>query len=145
MSVFQGILSGLLGGILMGAVSEAFYRFGIFKSSVFIIDGSFVTRFLKRHADGISTYLFGIPVHIITSTAFGVIYMGGTHILKLDSRSTGILWAYITVLWLSMLFAALPVAGQGFLGRKGGLFVWAEQLLLHVVYGIGLWFSLNQI
>jgi hypothetical protein len=145
MLVFQGILSGLLGGILMGAVSEAFYRFGIFKSSIFIIDASFVTRFIKRRADKINTYLFGIPVHLMTSTAFGVIYMGGTHILKLDSHSTWILWPYVTILWISMLFAALPVAGQGFLGRKGGRFAWVEQLFLHIVYGIGLWFSLNQI
>jgi len=145
MLVFQGILSGLLGGILMGAASEAFYRFGIFKSSIFIIDGSFVTRFMKRRADKINTYLFGIPIHLMTSTAFGVIYMGGTHTLKLDSHSTWILWTYVTVLWISMLFAALPVAGQGFLGRKGGRFAWVEQLVLHIVYGIGLWFSLNQI
>jgi len=141
MLVFQGILSGLFAGILMGAVSEAFYRFGIFKSSIFIIDGSFVTRFMKRRSDRTNTYLFGISVHLMTSTAFGIIYMGGTHILKLDSHSTWILWTYVTVLWISMLFTALPVAGQGFLGRKGGRFAWAEQLVLHMAYGIGLWLS----
>jgi hypothetical protein len=141
MLVSQGILSGLFGGILMGAASEAFYRFGIFNSSIFIIDGSFVTRFIKRRADKINTYFFGIPIHLMTSTAFGVIYMGGTHILKLDSHSTWMLWTYVTVLWISMLFVALPVAGQGFLGKKGGRFAWVEQLILHIVYGIGLWLS----
>ena len=142
MLVFQGILSGLLGGILMGAVSEAFYRSGTFKSSILIIDGSFVTRFMKRRADTIHTYLFGIPVHLLTSTAFGVIYMSGTHILKWNPRSVWVLCPYVAALWISMLFVALPVAGQGVLGRKGSRFAWAEQLFLHFVYGIGLWFSL---
>jgi hypothetical protein len=143
MVVLQGTLAGLVGGILMGAVSEGFYRFGIFKSSIFIIDGSFVTRFIKRRAGTIQTYLFGIPVHLLTSTAFGVIYMSGTHILKWNPRSVWILYPYVAVLWISMLLVALPVAGQGLLGRKGSRFAWAEQLVLHIVFGIGLWLSLT--
>jgi len=143
MGVLRGILAGLVGGILMGAVSEAFYRLGIFKSSILIIDGSFVTRFMKRRAGTINTYLFGIPVHLMTSTAFGVIYMSGTHFLKWNPRSVWILYPYVAVLWISMLFVALPVAGQGVLGRKGSRFAWAEQLVLHIVFGIGLWLSLT--
>jgi hypothetical protein len=141
--VLEGILAGLFGGILMAAVSEAFYRLGTFKSSILIIDGSFVTRFMKKHADAINIYLFGIPVHLLTSTAFGVTYMIGTHILKWNPRSVWILCPYVAVLWISMLFVALPVAGQGLLGRKGSQFAWAEQLLLHIVYGSGLWFFLT--
>lgn len=143
MIVLQGILAGLVGGILMAAVSEAFYRLGTFKSNILIIDGSFVTRFLKKRADTINTYLFGIPVHLLTSSTFGAIYMSGTHILKWNPRSVWILYPYVTVLWISMLFVALPVAGQGLLGRKGSRFAWAEQLFLHIVFGIGLWFSLT--
>ena len=143
MIILQGILAGLVGGILMAAVSEAFYRLGTFKSSILIIDGSFVTRFIKRRANTINTYLFGIPVHLLTSTTFGVIYMSGTHILKWNPRSVWIIYPYVAVLWISMLFVALPVAGQGLLGRKGSRFTWAEQLCLHIVYGIGLWFSLT--
>lgn len=143
MIIFQGILAGLVGGILMATVSEAFYHFGIFKSNILIIDGSFVTRFMKRRADTLNTYLFGIPVHLLTSSTFGVIYMSGTHVLKWNPRSEWILFPYVTVLWISMLFVALPVAGQGLLGRKGSRFAWAEQLFLHFVYGIGLWFSLT--
>jgi len=142
MIILEGILAGLVGGILMAAVSEAFYHLGIFKSNILIIDGSFVTRFMKRRADTINTYLFGIPVHLLTSTTFGVNYMIGTHILKLNPRSVWILCTYVSVLWISMLFVALPVAGQGLLGRKGSRFAWAEQLFLHFVYGIGLGFSL---
>ena len=80
--ILQGILAGLVGGILMAAVSEAFYRLGTFKSSILIIDGSFVTRFMKRRADTINTYLFGIPVHLLTSSTFWVVYITGTYILK---------------------------------------------------------------
>jgi hypothetical protein len=35
-----------------------------------------------------------------------------------------------------MLFMALPIAGEGFLGRKSGPFIWLEQLILHVVFAI---------
>jgi hypothetical protein len=145
MVVLQGILAGLVGGILMGVVSEVFYRLGIFKSSILVIDGSFVTRFMKRGADKMSTYLFGVPVHLLTSTTFSVIYMLGTHVLKGDPHSVRILWPYVAMLWISMLFVALPVAGQGLLGSKGSRFAWAEQLVLHLVYGVGLWFSLTLI
>ena len=145
MILFQGILPGLVGGTLMAAVSEAFYRLGAFKSNILIIDGSFVTRFMKGRSDTINAYLFGIPVHLLTSTTFGVVYMIGTHILKWNPRSVWILSSYVSVLWVSMLFVALPVAGQGVLGRKGSPLAWAEQLVLHIVFGIGLWFSLPSI
>ena len=143
MIILQGILAGLVGGIVMGAVSEALYRLGTFKSSILIIDGSFVTRFMKRAAHTERTYLFGIPVHLLTSTTFGAVYMIGTQLLKWNPRSVGILSAYVAVLWISMLFVALPVAGQGLLGSKGSRFAWAEQLVLHIVFGFGLWFPLG--
>jgi hypothetical protein len=142
MIVLQGILAGLVGGILMAAVSEVFYRSGTFKSSILIIDGSFVTRFMKKPADATNPYLFGIPVHLLTSTAFGGMYMIEAHIFKWNPLSVWILCSYVGFLWISMLFVALPVAGQGFLGRKGSRFAWAEQLLLHIVFGIGLWLSI---
>ncbi|MDY6988670.1 MAG: hypothetical protein SWQ30_11515 [Thermodesulfobacteriota bacterium] len=143
MIILQGVLAGLVGGIFMGAFSEAFYRSGVFKSSILIIDGSFVTPFLKKDADRASTYLFGIPVHLLTSTTFGVAYLVGTHVLTWDPRSLWILCPYIAFLWVSMLFVALPVAGQGVLGRKASPFAWAEQLVLHVVFGFGLWLALT--
>lgn len=141
--MFKGILAGLIGGFLMALFSEAFYRLGAFKSNILIIDGSFVTRFIKRRADTINIYLFGIPVHLLTSTTFGANYMIGTYFLNLNPQSVRILCLYLTVLWISMLFVALPVAGQGLLGRKGSRFAWAEQLFLHIVYGLGLWFALT--
>lgn len=46
------------------------------------------------------------------------------------------------MLWLSMLFVALPIAGQGLLGRKLGSLIWLEQIVLHIIFGIGLWRTL---
>ncbi|MDY6951376.1 MAG: hypothetical protein SWE60_07690 [Thermodesulfobacteriota bacterium] len=142
MIILQGVLAGLVGGLFMGAASEAFYRLGVFRSNILIIDGAFVTRFLKGGAHGASPYLFGIPVHLLTSTTFGVAYLVGAHVLTWDPRSIWILAAYVAFLWVSMLFVALPVAGQGVLGKKGGPFAWAEQLLLHIFFGLGLWLAL---
>jgi hypothetical protein len=33
-----------------------------------------------------------------------------------------------------MLFIALPVSGEGTLGRKSGPLAWIEQLILHIVF-----------
>ncbi len=41
-----------------------------------------------------------------------------------------------------MLFMALPVAGQGLLGKNLGALTWLEQIALHIVFGIGLWSAL---
>ena len=43
---------------------------------------------------------------------------------------------YVALLYLSMLFIALPVAGEGLFGRKSGPLAWFEQLILHVVFAL---------
>lgn len=138
MPVFQGMMAGLLAGIAMGIISEAAYRLRIFRSSLLVIDGSFAMRFLKGDDDRALIYLFGIPIHLLTGIVFGGVYLSGTHILKWDSQSPVLLSLYIILLWLGMLFVALPMAGQGLLGTRKGLFTWLEQLVLHIVYAIGL-------
>jgi hypothetical protein len=50
---------------------------------------------------------------------------------------------YIVMLWLAMLFTALPIASQGIAGRNIGKHVWAEQAMLHIVYGFGFWWALG--
>jgi hypothetical protein len=42
---------------------------------------------------------------------------------------------YVFILWLAMLAVALPIAGQGFMGKKIRSSVWLEQLVLHVIFG----------
>ena len=44
-----------------------------------------------------------------------------------------------------MLAIALPVAGQGFSGRRIRSAVWLEQLVLHVIFGIVFWLALSVI
>jgi len=41
-----------------------------------------------------------------------------------------------------MLLTALPIAGQGLMGQKAGRRVWFEQLLVHVLFGMGFWWAL---
>ena len=64
-------------------------------------------------------------------------------LLQLRLLSGWLIALYMVLLWLSMLFVALPVAGHGFLGRRLGTAAWIEQLLLHMVFGMGLWFTLK--
>ena len=66
-------------------------------------------------------YAAGLLVHLITSGVFGAIYVVAASLSGLNATAIGSLRAislYVALLWLSMLFVALPVAGEGWLGRN---------------------------
>jgi hypothetical protein len=142
MPLFDGVAAGLAAGILMGLISHAGFRSGIFKSSLFVIDGTFVQHILRQEREVKKAVLLGIPVHLFTSVSFGIGYVVPATILKLDLFNAQLIALYVFILWLSMLFVALPIAGQGILGRRLSSLIWLEQLVLHVVFGIGLWITL---
>jgi hypothetical protein len=141
-SLFGGALSGLAAGILMGLLSHAGFKAGIFKSSILIIDGMFAQQRAGLKYNKQQAVLFGVPVHLFTSVSFGLTYAVLVSILKVKPINGWLIALYVLMLWVSMLFAALPIAGQGFLGRRLGLVTWLEQLVLHIVYGVGLWGAL---
>jgi hypothetical protein len=143
MHLFEGTVSGIAAGILMGLISHAGFKAGIFKSSIFIIDGMFVLQKAGFKYKENKAVLFGIPVHLFTSVSFGLTYAVLIGILNLELVNRWLIALYVFMLWLSMLFVALPIAGQGFLGKKLGPFTWLEQLALHIVFGIGLWGTLH--
>jgi len=143
MSLFEGLVSGLAAGILMGLISHAGFRAGIFKSSIFIIDGMFLLQRAGLKYNDQHAVLFGVPVHLFTSVSFGLAYAVLIGILKLELVNGLLIALYVFMLWLSMLFVALPTAGQGFLGKRLGPFTWLEQLALHIVFGIVLWGTLH--
>jgi hypothetical protein len=140
--LFEGVVSGLTAGILMGLISHAGFKAGIFTSSILIIDGMFAQQRAGLKYNEQEAILFGIPVHLFTSVSFGLAYAVLISILKLELVNVLLIALYVFMLWLSMLFVALPIAGQGFLGRRLGPVTWLEQLALHIVYGIGLWGAL---
>jgi hypothetical protein len=142
MPLFEGVVSGLAAGILMGLISHAGFKAGIFKSSILIIDGMFVLQRAGFKYKGNKVILLGIPVHLFTSVSFGLTYAMLIGIMKLQLLNRLLIAIYIFMLWLSMLFVALPIAGQGFIGKRLGPFTWLEQFVLHIVFGIGLWASL---
>jgi hypothetical protein len=139
--ILAGVGAGVAATVLMGIVSEACYRAGFFKSSLLIIDGSFLLKFLGKET-GKGQYLAGIPIHLLTGAVFGATYMTGTNVFGLNPFSPGLVTLYFFLLWLSMLFIALPIAGQGIMGRKASTHTWFEQLVLHVVFGVGYYYSL---
>jgi hypothetical protein len=136
-TIIPGILAGIAAGVIMGLVSEVGYRLSLFKSSLLIVDGSFLIRSLPVGKSKALLYSAGIPVHLITSGLFGGAYAAICTLLRLEPFSAFNIAFYFFVLWLSMLFIALPVAGQGLLGRRLGDSTWVEQLVLHVVFGVG--------
>ncbi|MFZ5908304.1 MAG: hypothetical protein ACOYVJ_13050 [Nitrospirota bacterium] len=142
MFLFEGIVAGLAAGMLMGLISHAGLRTGIFRSSLFIIDGTFVQNLLRLEHNEHKAMLIGIPVHLLTSMSFGIGYVMPVSILKLDLLNGWLIALYTLLLWLSMLFVALPTAGQGVLGKKLGTVTWLEQMVIHVVFGVCLWGTL---
>jgi hypothetical protein len=142
MPLFDGVAAGLAAGILMGLISHTGFKSGIFKSSLFIIDGTFVQYILRQKREAKKAVLLGIPVHLLTSVSFGIGYVVPITIIKLDLLNAQLIALYVFMLWISMLFIALPTAGQGLLGRNLGSLTWLEQIVLHIIFGIGLWGTL---
>jgi hypothetical protein len=142
MWIIIGLVAGVLAGIGMIAVSEAGYRLGIIKSNLIIVDGSFVMRLLNKSSGVFPVYVTGMLIHVITSIAFGFVYVVLAYLLNFDTHLITAFVPYIVFLWLAMLFVALPVAGQGMIGKKLGKFAWLEQLVLHGVYGLIFWWAL---
>jgi len=142
MIVTEGAVAGILAGILMGLASEACFRTRLFKSSLILVDGEFLFRTVNVKPNNRTRYIAGSVIHLITSGVFGGIYTAAAHLLALTPLSALLVSIYFFVLWLSMLLIALPIAGQGLLGRKAGSATWLEQLILHVVFGAGYYAAL---
>ncbi len=142
MFVLEGIIAGILAGTLMGLASDIGYRTGMIRSNLVVIDGSFAAKFIKEGAQKIEIYILGIFIHLITSAIFGAAYIILARLFDFNAISILALFLYVLLLWLSMLFLALPAAGQGIMGRKIGQNVWLEQLVLHLLFGIAFWWAL---
>jgi hypothetical protein len=137
--LFDGVVSGLAAGIVMGLISHIGFKSGIFRSSIFIIDGTYVQKILRLKQEADKSLFLGVPVHLFTSMSFGIGYVVPVSLFKLDLLNGWLIAFYVFILWLSMLFVALPTAGQGVWGRKLGSVTWIEQMALHMVFGVGLW------
>ena len=135
-----GFLAGVVSGVVMGFVSHICFRLRIFKSSLVVIDGSFFFRSLQLQGSPSLTYAMGFLIHLVTSGIFGALYVVAVNFLGLDSLALPLVSLYIFLLWLSMLFIALPVSGEGMLGTKSGPLAWLEQLILHIIFG-GLYYA----
>ncbi len=143
MLLVTGIIAGLIAGIGMALVSEMMYRFKVFKSSQLIIDGTFACKNIKLSCSPMMVYIMGVLVHCVTSAVFGFIFALLSTWLHFDMRMVLAIVPYVIVLWLAMLFIALPVAGQGILGRHAGPYAWLEQLVLHIIFGIIFYFAIG--
>jgi len=130
-----GFLAGLVAGFAMGLCSEIGYRLNIFRSSLAFIDGSFLATVTREHLNRGQIYVIGSIMHLATSGIFGGVFGITTAVLGIRP-SPLLLGFYVSLLWLAMLFSALPMAGQGLMGRKLGPLTWLEQLVLHVIFGV---------
>ena len=131
-----GIVPGLVAGVFMGLCSEIGYRLNIFRSSLIYVDGTFFTNTTGVTLGRGAVYSLGVIIHLFTSAAFGVGYAILVMLLRPEVSTLLFVCGYIFLLYLGMLAVALPVAGQGFLGKRLGRFTWFEQLIVHVVYAI---------
>ncbi|WP_028895382.1 hypothetical protein [Syntrophorhabdus aromaticivorans] len=135
--IVVGFISGATAGIIMGLLSDILFRLKTFRSSLLVVDGSFFFRTLKLQGTARLIYAAGLFIHLITSGVFGALYILLSALLGFsatESVSLATISIYVVLLWLSMLFVALPVAGEGLLGRKSGPLTSFEQLILHVIF-----------
>lgn len=129
-----GFLAGVAAGAVMGVTSDVAARLSIFRSSMFVVDGRFLLTASGMKDSSVALYAAGIPMHLVTSGIFGALYPVAARFAGLETFSPALVALYVMFLWLSMLFIALPAAGQGFLGSRAGPLTWLEQLALHVVF-----------
>lgn len=144
-AVIAGFAAGALAGVIMGFLSHILFKGKKFKSSLILVDGSFFARSLKLKAGYGLLFFAGLVIHLVTSGVFGAIYVALVTFLfpSIPLLSPGWIGLYVALLWLAMLFVALPVAGVGFLGSKAGSSTWLEQLVLHIVFYGLYWFFLS--
>ena len=143
MWVVDAILAGLIAGVIMGCVSQLGYWLGILKSHLIVIDGEFALRKIQRNSSVQAVYITGIFIHLVTSIVFGIIYVLIARLANFEVRNIWAISIYFLALWIAMLAIALPVSGQGFLGRRIHHFVWLEQLVLHILFGVSFWWCLG--
>jgi uncharacterized membrane protein YagU involved in acid resistance len=121
-----------------------YHVLGLVRSHLIVIDGAFAWRLLKKEEVGKAAhYTAGTIIHLGTSLIFGLIYVVIAGFLKFEPQSAVSIALYVFALWLAMLGIALPIAGQGFLGRKIGPASWLEQAALHAIFGLVFWWSLG--
>lgn len=140
--IWEVVVASVIAGVCMAIATEAGYRIGIIRGNLLQVDGEFALKQIGRESTPDLVYAMGITVHLITSAAFGLVLYAIAEVIDLDADSVKLIAPYVFVLWLAMLFSALPVAGQGFLGKRLAGTVWFEQLFLHFVFGLILWLVL---
>jgi len=145
MWLVEGLVAGLIAGIFMGIATEIGYRLGVIKANLVIVDGSFALRLMNRPESNLAMYALGIVIHLVTSAVFGIIYVILAELFGFETRLVLAITIYVFILWIAMLFVALPVAGQGIMGKKISPVVWIEQLVLHVVFGLSFLWALGLI
>jgi len=145
MWLVEGLVAGLIAGILMGIATVIGDRLGLLKANLVIVDGSFALRLMNRSENNVAIYSLGIVIHLVSSAVFGVIYVILAKLFGFDTRLMLVIIVYVFVLWIAMLLVALPVAGQGIMGKKISGVVWVEQLVLHTIFGLGFWWALGLI
>ena len=132
--LISGFLAGVAAGVVMGVASDIACRAKYFGSSLFVIDGKFFLRMTGKTDKTGLVYFAGIPIHLVTSGVFGAVYTLAASVLGLPFFALWIMALYVLFLWFSMLFIALPLSGQGIMGRRSGGSTWIEQLILHILF-----------
>ncbi|MBA3035313.1 MAG: hypothetical protein FP814_02350 [Desulfobacterium sp.] len=143
MVITEVVIAAVAAGVMMGIATEIGYGTSIIRANLLRIDGEFAANLIGLKPDITLIYLFGIAVHLVTSASFGAGLFIIAKILNIDVAAITTIAFYVFALWLSMLFIALPVAGHGIFGRRLGSSIWVEQLILHIIFAVGLWIMLN--
>lgn len=131
-----GVVSGLIGGVLMAAYAMA--AGVVLKQGAFAIPKLIGATFRGPEAllSGPGTIAWGIVLHLIVSAAFGVLF--ATLVRRDTPRPASMLAgiAFALGLFVMMMFVVVPVTNPVMANRVSMMI--GTTLVMHLLYGIGL-------
>jgi hypothetical protein len=100
-----------------------------------------VRSFWGKHLTKREAFWFGLLIHFIMVSFFGVLY---EHVViqgVVPPYRLGGLLAYASGFWVVVGAVIFPLVGLGFFGRKEGKFVWLELLVVHHLLALLMWLT----
>ncbi|OFZ55943.1 MAG: hypothetical protein A2428_03795 [Bdellovibrionales bacterium RIFOXYC1_FULL_54_43] len=134
------VLSGLVGGYAMALA-------GLWAGKIPGFVAFDIADFGRRYmvSDRPSAWFFGMASHLANSVAFVLVFacfIVPSFQQANSPHSAGLLamgWSLFLATGLAGSLVS-PLAGLGFMGRRGGIRFAATNILVHIVWGLVIWF-----
>jgi len=139
--ITYGLVAGGIGGVVMAILIHLAPLVVYHKKHLPDIDAHY---FFGRKFSERETHLLGILIQFVLSAIFGGVYV---MLVKLGIVFDGFDYLHIAlfgvVVWFIKGVIITPLLGVGFFAAKEGKYVWFEMFLLHQIYALIFWATIN--